>query len=133
MKNFIYVFAALVGLTLFPTLSQAANPFLSGDVIVVAGNSLELDVTMEMLDEDDDASSDITHVIEIPVEAMHRERVRNERRIRQGGDAGPLQQEQGSPATIRNDIISDIIESRQEAEEAKQGALNNERGQQGNN
>ncbi len=133
MKSVIYIFTALITLTLFPAFAHAEKPFFDGEVIVMASNHLELDVTMEMLDEDDDSSADITNVIELPVQEMHRERVRNERRIRQGGDASPLQQGHGSPAAIQNDIINDIIESRQEAEEAKKGAINNEMGKkQGN-
>ncbi len=133
MKSFIYICTALIALTLFPAFAHAENPFLDREVIVMASHHLELDVTMEMLDEDDDASSDITNVIELPVQEMHRERVRNERRIRQGGDASPLQQEQGSPAAIQNNIINEINEARQEAEEAKKGAINNEMGKkQGN-
>ena len=129
MKNFIYLCAALIALTLSPAFSHAANPFLSGDVIVIAGTGLELDVTMEMLDEDDDSSSDITNVIELPVQEMRRERVRNEHRIRQGGDSSPLRQGQGSPAVVQDDIINDIAEARQEAEEAKRGAINDATGQ----
>ncbi|MEN8258403.1 MAG: hypothetical protein ABFS09_11135 [Thermodesulfobacteriota bacterium] len=129
MRKFIYFCSALIALALAPAFSHAAGPFLHGDVIIMAANSLELDVTMEMLDEDADSSSDITNVIKLPVREMHREQIRNERRIRQGGDASPLHQEEGSPATVQNEIINEIIEAQQEAEEAKRGVINDEIGQ----
>lgn len=54
-----------------------APPLTSGveeRMMVLASNTVELDVTMEVIDEDMDSSSDVINIIEIPVQRLQRER-----------------------------------------------------------
>lgn len=129
MKYFIYFFPALM-LTLATdlTMAVAADFPTPTEVMVVANKSVELDVTMEMLDEDAQTSSDIIHVIELPVQEMHQERLRNQRRIREDGAASPLRQEQDSRHGQHGDLNDQIRDLQQEAEEAKH-SVNDDLGQ----
>ncbi len=122
MKYLVYLFPALI-LALGAETTLAADFSHPAEVMVMAANkSVELDVTMEMLDEDAESSADIINVIELPVQEMHQEQIRNQRRIRQDGDTSPLRQEQGSPGGVQGEIMGEISEAQQEAEEAKRNA-----------
>lgn len=107
---------AAVAFCLAPVTALAASPFAEGEVMVMAANSVELDITMEMVDEDVDTSADVVNILELPVQEMHQEQLRNERRIRQSGEATPLQLEHGSGA------MHELVEAQQEAEDAKRKA-----------
>ncbi|MBU0681874.1 MAG: hypothetical protein KKD73_10690 [Proteobacteria bacterium] len=122
MKYIIALFPALL-LMLAVETTLAANFPATAEVMVLANNTVELDVTMQMLDENAESSSDIINVIELPVQAMHQERLRNERRIRQDGDASPLRQEHGSPASIQGEIMNEVHDAQQDAADAKGKAL----------
>jgi hypothetical protein len=122
MKKLLYILPALL-FSLAGETALGANFNPHADVIVMAAsNAMELDVTMEMLDEDAQSSSDIINVIELPVQAMHQEQVRNQRRIRQDGDASPLRQEQGAPNVDQSEIMGQINEIQQDSEDAKRQA-----------
>lgn len=118
MKYPIYLFTVLI-VALGADVALAANFPASSEIMAVASNSVELDVTMEMLDEDATSSSDIIHVIELPVQEMRQEQIRNERRFRQEDAASPLRQEHGSPGSDQGELTNQIIDIQQEAEEAK--------------
>lgn len=119
MKRIIYLFTVFT-LTFGAQTTLAAKVFLSSEVMVVAANNaLELDVTMEMLDEDADSSSEIINILELPLQEMRREQLRNERRFRQSGETSPLRQGQGSANAVQGEINTQIIEAQQEAENAK--------------
>ena len=122
MKCIVYLVPVLI-LAFGAETSLAANVFNPSEVMVVAANNVvELDVTMEILDEDAESSSAITNVIELPMQKMHQEQIRNQRRIHQDKDALLLRQEQDSPNAILGEMSNQINEAQQEAEEAKRNA-----------
>lgn len=118
MKFLVYLFPTLLFI-LGAGTTMAADVTDPAPVLVMASNDVELDVTMEMLDEDAQSSADIVHVIDLPVQEMHQEQIRNQRRIRQQSNALPLRQEEGSPNAIQNEITHQIQESRQQAQDAQ--------------
>lgn len=118
MKFLVYLFPTLLFI-LGAGTTMAADVPSPAPVPVMASNDVELDVTMEMLDEDAQSSADIVNVIDLPVQEMHQEQIRNQRRIRQQSSALPLRQEEGSPNAIQNEITQQIQESRQQAQEAQ--------------
>lgn len=118
MKFLVYLFPTLLFI-LGAGTTMAADVTDPAPVLVMASNDVELDVTMEMLDEDAQSSADIVHVIDLPVQEMHQEQIRNQRRIRQQSSALPLHQEEGSPNAAQHEITQQIQESRQQAQEAQ--------------
>lgn len=122
MKYIVYLFPALM-LALGAETTLAANfPHNAEVMVMAANNTVDLDVTMEMLDEDAESSSDIINVIELPVQEMHQEQIKNQRRIRQDGGPSSLRQKQGSPDAVRGEMMNEMIEAQQEAEEAKRNS-----------
>ena len=115
MKTLLIV---AVALCLAPASAFASSPFADGEVMVMAAGRVELDITMEMVDEDVDTSADVVNILELPVQEMHQEQLRNERHIRQSGEASSLQLEHGSSGKA----MDDIREVQQEAEDAKRKA-----------
>ncbi len=128
MKYIIYLFSVLF-FALAAETTWAANFSPTTEFMVAANNAVELDVTMEMLDENAESSSDIINVIELPVQEMRMEQIRNERQIRQDGDASPLRPEQGSQNDTQSEIQDQFHELHQGARDA-QRAINKDVGQQ---
>jgi hypothetical protein len=73
-----------------------------------SAETVELDITMEMLDEDAEAASDIVNVIELPVQLMQQEQVRNQIRIRKANEAGQTQQELNAPHAVQREMNTQI-------------------------
>lgn len=123
MKYFLFFISILVTTAFSPLTTFAANTYHQGEILVLAANNvMELDITMEMVGENTESSADIINVIPLPVQAMEQERIRNERHIRQDGEASALRQQQGEAATVQNEINRQITEAAQEASEAKNSA-----------
>ncbi len=130
MKVLIYLFPALLFI-LGAGTTMAADVTDPAPVLVLASNDVELDVTMEMLDEDAQSSADIVHIIDLPVQEMHQEQIRNQHRIGQQSSALSLRQEEGSPNAIQNEVTHQIQESRQQVQESRQQAQDAQRHAEG--
>lgn len=102
MKYIIYLFPVLF-FTLNAGITWAEPMAKSAERVGIVKNTVELDITMEMLDEDAEAASDIVNVIELPLEMMQQEQLRNELRLRQTQEGGSIQQEQGTQHTVQSE------------------------------
>lgn len=101
MKYIIYLFPVLF-FTLNAGITWAEPMAKSAERAGIVKNTVELDITMEMLDEDAEAASDIVNVIELPLEMMQQEQLRHER-LRQTDAVGGIQQEQGTQHTVQSE------------------------------
>ena len=63
--------------TAYPVNNQADN-------LIIADASLDLDITMEVIDEESDSPADIIHVIELPVRGMRQEPERRQNKAFSG-------------------------------------------------
>ncbi len=121
MKLIIYLLPFFI-LGIGIETTHAAESSNHRERIVLANNTVELDITMEMLDEDADSSDDIVHVIKLPVLEMHKEQIRNRQQIRQNAEETSPRREHDNAETTQGDIRNQMIDAQQEAAEAKRNA-----------
>jgi hypothetical protein len=119
MKFLIALLAALLLPLAVETASAADSP-VPAEVMMLAANEVELDVTMEMLDEDADSAAAIMHVIELPSQLMQQEQLRHQRR--QEGLGRP-HDDDAPGAGAQEQMRNTIMENRREAEEAKRQGI----------